>query len=102
VDFRCGINSLTILVERAMRLNPMSRALFVFSNRRGDRVKILGWDRNGFWLLFKRLEGADRFTWPDNETEVVTLSVELLHWLIDGADITALRRHRSQNYLHVS
>ena len=51
VDFRCGINSLSILVEQAMHLSPMAPALFVFGNRRRDRIKILGWERNGFWLL---------------------------------------------------
>ncbi|WP_196251768.1 IS66 family insertion sequence element accessory protein TnpB, partial [Burkholderia glumae] len=40
-----------ILVEQAMRLNSMTSALFVFGNRRRDRVKILGWGGNGFWLL---------------------------------------------------
>jgi transposase len=102
VDFRCGINSLSILVEQAMQLNPMASALFVFGNRRRDRIKILGWDRNGFWLLLKRLEARDRFVWPDSKTAVVTLSVELLHWLVDGVDIAALERHRKRNYLRVS
>jgi hypothetical protein len=40
--------------------------------------------------------------WPDSETAVVTLSIELLHWLIAGADIAALRRHRKHDYLRVS
>jgi transposase len=60
VDFRMGINGLSILVEQAMALNPMAPALYVFGNRRRDRIKILGWDGNGFWMLLKRLE-ADRF-----------------------------------------
>ena len=55
VDFRCGINSLSILVEQAMQLSPMAPALFVFGNRRRDRIKILGWERNGFWLLLLSL-----------------------------------------------
>ncbi|ONQ89055.1 hypothetical protein A8E16_06120 [Burkholderia cenocepacia] len=54
VDFRYGMNSLSILVERSMRLNPMDASLYVFGNRRRDRIKILGWDGNGFWLLRKR------------------------------------------------
>nr|WP_326972691.1 IS66 family insertion sequence element accessory protein TnpB [Burkholderia oklahomensis] len=68
VDFRYGMNSLSILVEQSMRLNPMDASLYVFGNRRRDRIKILGWDGNGFWLLMKRLE-ADRFTWPDKKTD---------------------------------
>ncbi|MGC3030444.1 IS66 family insertion sequence element accessory protein TnpB [Burkholderia sp. DN3021] len=69
VDFRMGINGLSILVEQAMRLNPMTSALFVFGNRRRDRIKILGWGGNGFWLLLKRLE-ADRFIWPKEATRL--------------------------------
>ncbi|WP_176314312.1 IS66 family insertion sequence element accessory protein TnpB [Burkholderia vietnamiensis] len=64
VDFRYGMNSLSILVEQAMRLNPMDSSLYVFTNRRCDRVKILGWQDNGFWLMLKRLEANDRFVWP--------------------------------------
>jgi transposase len=60
VDFRTGINGLSILVEQALGLNPFASAVYVFSNRRRDRVKILAWDHNGFWLLMKHLE-QDRF-----------------------------------------
>jgi transposase len=101
VDFRYGMNSLSILVEQAMRLNPMDSSLYVFGNRRRDRIKILVWDGNGFWLMMKRLE-SDRFAWPDNETKIVTLSVEQLHWLIEGIDITAVQRHPKRNYARVS
>jgi transposase len=102
VDFRIGINGLSILVEQAMALNPMAQALYVFGNRRRDRIKILGWDGNGFWLLLKRLEANDRFVWPDSETQVVTLTAELLHWLLVGADIAALERHPKRYYARVS
>ncbi|WP_410858809.1 IS66 family insertion sequence element accessory protein TnpB, partial [Paraburkholderia sp. SIMBA_054] len=43
VDFRYGMNSLSILVEQSMRLNPMDSSLYIFGNRRRDRIKILGW-----------------------------------------------------------
>ncbi len=102
VDFRYGMNSLSILVEQAMRLNPMDSSLYVFTNGRRDRVKILGWQDNGFWLMLKRLEANDRFIWPESKTEVVTLSVNLLHWLLEGADIAALQRHPKRHYARVS
>lgn len=54
----------------------------VFSNRRRNRVRILGWDRNGFWLLLKRL-AQDRFIWPIIEA-APALTVEQLHWLLEG------------------
>ena len=100
VDFRMGINSLSILVEQAMRLNPMDAALYVFGNRRRDRIKILLWGGNGFWLILKRLED-DRFTWPDGDAGIVTLTIEQLHWLLDGIDIEAVRRHPARQYLSV-
>lgn len=66
VDFRLNINGLAVLVEQALGLDPFASCAYVFSNRRRDRVKILGWERNGFWLLLKRLE-KDRFIWPSAE-----------------------------------
>ncbi|WP_233864686.1 IS66 family insertion sequence element accessory protein TnpB [Paraburkholderia adhaesiva] len=100
VDFRMGINGLSILVEQAMRLNPMTPALFVFGNRRRDRIKILGWGGNGFWLLLKRLE-ADRFVWPGGR-ETLTLSVEQLHWLLDGIDLAVIQKHPQRYYARIS
>ncbi|AJZ56127.1 putative transposase (plasmid) [Paraburkholderia fungorum] len=101
VDFRMGINGLSILVEQAMSLNPMARALYVFANRRRDRIKILCWDGNGFWLLLKRLEANDRFVWPA-ATEIAMLGVEQLHWLLQGIDVTAIRKHPQRHYARVS
>ena len=63
VDFRKNINGLCAVVEHDLGLNPFAHAVFVFGNRRKDRIKILGWNRNGFWLLQKRLEDA-RFVSP--------------------------------------
>src|SRR5580692_8863036 len=84
IDFRIGINGLAILVEQAMHLDPFGRAVFAFCNRRRDRIRLLFYDRSGFWLLMKRLE-ADRFAWPRGQQQaVVRLSTEQLHWLLDG------------------
>jgi transposase len=101
VDFRMGINGLSILVEQAMRLNPMTSALFVFGNRRRNRIKILGWGGNGFWLLLKRLE-ADRFVWPNERNPTITLSVEQLHWLLDGIDLAVIQKHPQRYYARIS
>lgn len=101
VDFRYGMNSLSILVEQSMRLNPMDASLYIFGNRRRDRIKILGWDGSGFWLLMKRLESS-RFIWPDNKAEVVTMTANVLHALLEGGDITAIRQHPKRQYLRVS
>lgn len=101
VDFRYGMNSLSILVEQSMRLNPMDSSLYIFGNRHRDRIKILGWDGSGFWLMTKRLD-ASRFIWPDNKAGVVTMTTNVLHALLDGDDITTIRRHPKREYLRVS
>lgn len=100
VDFRLSINGLSLCVEQALGMDPFAACVYVFSNRRRDRVKVLGWDRNGFWLLLKRLE-KDRFIWP-SEAAVPTLTVEQLHWLLEGIDIGVVQRHPSRVYARVA
>lgn len=100
IDFRMGINGLAVLVEQGLALNPFAAAVYVFSNRKRNRVKILGWDRNGFWLLMKRLE-KDRFIWPD-EKVVPSVTVEQLHWLLDGIDLAVTQRHPQRVYERVA
>lgn len=96
VDGRKSINGLAALVEQGLGLDPFARAVYVFSNKRRDRIKLLLWDRTGFWLLFKRLE-ADRFVWP-KASAVVELSVEQLQWLLEGIDLEAMRGHPVRHY----
>ena len=85
IDFRAGINSLAILVEQTMALDPFARAVFAFCNRRRDRMKLLFFDRSGFVLVLKRLT-EDKFRWPRRQEAVVTLTTEQLHWMLDGID----------------
>ena len=97
IDFRKNINGLAALVEHDLALDPFADALYVFGNRRRDRVKILGWSRNGFWLLQKRLE-SERFIWPRDNQRVMELTVQQLHWLLEGIDLVAMRGHEILRY----
>ena len=85
VDGRKNINGLALLVEQDLGLDPFAAAVYVFSNRRRNRVKLLLWDRTGFWLLMKRLE-ADRFVWPKAEGGTVSLTRAQLSMLLEGID----------------
>ena len=99
-DMRKQINSLSILVEQSMELDPFSGSIFVFCNRRRSTVKALYWDRNGFCLWQKRLE-RDRFRWPETTKEVMKISPRELRWLIDGLEL-AQDAHRQLQYSSVT
>ena len=75
IDFRAGLNTLVTMVEQSMQLDPLARAVFGFHNRKRDRVKLLLYDRAGFWLMLKRLE-VDRFAWPRCQQAVIELTVD--------------------------
>lgn len=101
IDFRKGINGLAVLVEEALQHDPFSEQLFVFCNRKRDKIKILYWERNGFCLWQKRLERA-RFKWPCKvESDVITLTGQQLNWLLDGYDVMRLRPHERLHFRSV-
>lgn len=84
-DIRKSINGLMILVQESFSLDPFAQAMFVFCNRNRNRIKILEWDGDGFWLYFKRLERG-RFRWPSHgDSRTMVLDVNELSCLIDGA-----------------
>lgn len=56
IDFRKAHDGLCAIVRDQFRDDPFGGDLFVFFNAAKDRIKLLVWDRNGFWLLYKRLE----------------------------------------------
>jgi len=62
-DMRKSINGLMNIVQNSFQLDPFDTSIFVFCNKNRDRIKILEWDYDGFWLYFKRLEKG-RFRWP--------------------------------------
>mgnify|MGYP003946681369 CR=1 FL=1 len=97
IDFRAGINSLAVLVQETMALDPFALAVFAFCNRRCDRMKLLFFDRSGFVLVLKRLT-EDKFRWPRRQEAVVTLTTEQLHSILDGIDIDAMVRHPVRQY----
>jgi transposase len=93
-DLRRSIDGLSALVRERFDLDPLSGHLFLFRNRRGDRLKILAWDQGGFWVLYKRLERGT-FAWPaeEDDTPMVLRSSDLL-LLLSGVDLSHTRRRR--------
>jgi len=86
-DMRKSIDSLSALVEDVLKKDAFSGHLFVFCNRRGDKIKILYWDRNGFCLWYKRLERGI-FRLPKSQFKVFTMAPNELNMLLEGIDLT--------------
>ena len=84
VDFRKTFDGLCGVVREVLQEDPQSPALFVFRNRRGDQLRILWWDRNGFALWMKRLERGT-FCLPRHDGVKATLSPVELATLLEGA-----------------
>ena len=101
VDFRKQINGLAAIVQDELALDPFSEKLFVFTNRRKDRVRILYWEHSGFVLWMKRLE-RERFHWPRGDGSTVILTGQELNWLLDGLDLSRWRPHQRLNYQWVA
>lgn len=86
-DMRKNINGLSEIVVGSFGLDPFGAAVFVFCNRTRNRLKILEWDGDGFWLYFKRLERG-HFRWPQlGEEDTMVFSSEELHILLGGARV---------------
>jgi transposase len=95
VDMRKSFDGLTGLVEAALQLDPLSGHLFLFLNKRRDRVKVLFWERDGLVIWYKRLE-AGTFQWPraTSAATSVELSMTDLALLLTGVDVSSARRRK--------
>jgi len=94
---RKAINTLSILVEDTLRLDPFSGHLFVFCNRGRTILKVLYWDRNGFCLWQKRLE-KHRFKWPENREQTLETGIRELSFMLEGLDIRAIKPYEELKY----
>ena len=92
-DLRKSIDGLAALVQEVYALNPFSSSLFVFCNRQRDKLKILYWDVNGFWLVYRRLERGT-FQWPTSGNQAtIALTRRELNWLLDGLSLDQRQAH---------
>ncbi len=95
-DMRKSIDGLAGVTTQILEQDPLSGHLFVFCNARRDRIKILYWERSGFWLLHKRLERGT-FAWPlpaASDVKQIELPASDLMALLGGLDLREAKRRR--------
>lgn len=93
-DLRKSIGGLAALVQESFGLSPFAPTLFVFCNRQRDKLKMLYWEHNGFWLFYRRLERGT-FRWPQKAdgNPTIALHHRQLRWLLDGLALEQRQAH---------
>lgn len=97
VDFRKQCHGLAAIVEQELGHNPFDGKLYAFTNRQRNKIKCLYWENNGFVLYYKSL-AEEKFKWPKQGEELVSLTGEQINWLLDGYDIALMVGHRKLHY----
>jgi transposase len=96
---RKQINSLAVMVQDEMGLDLFEGNLFLFCNKRRNRLKILYWDKNGFCLLLKRLE-KEKLPWPKDKREAVEITEGQLRMILSGIDFW--KAHKELKYSEIT
>ena len=94
-DLRKGFEGLSGLVMNQLHSDPLSGALFLFVNRRRDRLKVLYWDGDGLAIWYRRLEtGTFRLPKAGQDVSCVEMRSDEFTMLLRGIDLTSVRRHK--------
>ena len=88
-------------MQTQFQLDPFQNALFPFCGRRKDRIKGLYWERDGFVLLYKRLENGC-FQWPRNGEEARQLTPQQYRWLMEGLSVEQPKAHKAVSGLSIA
>jgi transposase len=92
-DMRKGFDGLSGIVRSEFEADPLDGSLFLFINRRRNRLKILHWDGTGFWLYYKLLEAGTFETIPA-EGQVAEIDATQLAMLLGGVSVVTARRRK--------
>jgi transposase len=99
IDMRKSINGLSYIMSDLLNQSVQDGSLILFYNRARDKVKLLYWDKNGFVLIYKRLEkGRFKIIKQDENTEVATLDTKQLSWLLAGLDYDLMAQNKTLDY----
>jgi transposase len=84
---RKSFDGLMSIIRDTYQMDPYSNALYLFCGHDSRKLKALHFDKDGFVLLLKRLDGSGRFQWPRNASEVRSLTRQEFRWLLEGLSI---------------
>lgn len=94
-DMRKSFDGLTALVRNVFQADPLDGSLFLFVNRRGDRLKMLWWDRDGLAQFYKRLEaGSFEMLRPDGDAAAIEIDATELAMLLSGVSLASAKRRK--------
>ena len=86
-DMRKSIDGLMAIIRDTYQMDPYANAVYLFCGRRCNTLKALYFDRDGFCLLYQRLDSNGKFQWPRNASEVKLLTRQEFRWLLEGLSL---------------
>ena len=99
VDFRKQMDGLMQLTASELELDPSDGSIYIFRNKQKDKMKLLIWERNGYFLGYKRLEKW-RFDFPVDKTGQIQISLEELEMLISGMPMINIGKTKAKTIAH--
>ncbi len=97
IDFRKSHRGLAAIIELDLMHDPFAGYLYAFTNRQRNKIKCLFWEDNGFVLYYKSL-AEEKFKWPKQTDELISITGEQINWLLDGYDIMQMKPHKKLDY----
>ena len=96
-DMRRSIDGLMAIIRDTYQMDTYANAIYLFCGRRRNTLKALYFDKDGFCLLYKRLDSNGKFQWPRNASEVRPLTRQEFRWLMEGLSIDQPKAIRPTN-----
>lgn len=97
-DMRKSFDGLMAIIRDTYQLDPYANAVYLFCGRDSRKIKALYFDKTGFVLMQKRLDGTGRFQWPRNASEARPLSRQEFRWLMDGLSVDQPKAIRADGH----
>ena len=90
-DMRRSFDGLAMMVHCIIKQDPLTGHVFVFRNKRGNMLKLLYWDRDGYAIWYKRLEKGT-FSWPDHISDNAVIDYRELAMMLEGITVSSRRK----------